>query len=92
MLFAGSHYGALQGLDKQETVKKFGKDQVAIWRRSFDIPPPPVDDASSHNPANDLKYREIPDAAKIRTESLKVLGEKKFFTVICVTIMFVIVL
>lgn len=65
------HYGALQGLDKQETVKKFGKDQVAIWRRSFDIPPPPVDENSSHNPANDAKYKEIPAAAAIRTESLK---------------------
>ena len=66
------HYGALQGLDKQETVAKFGKDQVAIWRRSFDIPPPPVDESSPHNPANDEKYKNIPSAAAIRTESLKV--------------------
>src|SRR3954467_2882683 len=37
------HYGALQGLDKAETAAKFGEDQVKIWRRSYDIPPPPLD-------------------------------------------------
>ena len=40
------HYGALQGLDKQETVDKYGKDQVLIWRRSYDIPPPDCDKSS----------------------------------------------
>ena len=47
------HYGALQGLDKQETVDKYGKDQVLIWRRSYDIPPPVVDRSSPHHPGND---------------------------------------
>jgi bisphosphoglycerate-dependent phosphoglycerate mutase family 1 len=42
------HYGDLQGLDKQETVDKYGKDQVLIWRRSYDVPPPTVDKTSPH--------------------------------------------
>lgn len=50
------HYGSLQGLDKQETVDKYGKDQVLIWRRSYDIPPPTVDPSSPHHPRNDPRY------------------------------------
>jgi 2,3-bisphosphoglycerate-dependent phosphoglycerate mutase len=50
------HYGNLQGLDKQETVDKYGKDQVLVWRRSYDIPPPTVDKSSPHHPANDPRY------------------------------------
>jgi 2,3-bisphosphoglycerate-dependent phosphoglycerate mutase len=50
------HYGALQGLDKQETVDKYGKDQVLVWRRSYDTPPPVVDKSSPHHPANDPRY------------------------------------
>lgn len=50
------HYGALQGLDKQQTVDKFGKDQVLIWRRSYDTPPPVVTTDSEHHPANDERY------------------------------------
>jgi 2,3-bisphosphoglycerate-dependent phosphoglycerate mutase len=50
------HYGDLQGLDKQETVDKYGKDQVLIWRRSYDVPPPTVDKSSPHHPANDPRY------------------------------------
>lgn len=50
------HYGNLQGLDKQETVDKYGKDQVLIWRRSYDIPPPAVDKNSEHHPSNDPRY------------------------------------
>jgi len=52
------HYGSLQGLDKQETVDKYGKDQVLIWRRSYDIPPPTVDTSSPHHPANDPRYAD----------------------------------
>lgn len=63
------HYGALQGLDKQETVDKYGKDQVLIWRRSYDVPPPIVDKSSPHHPANDERYAgaEFPEEF---TESL----------------------
>jgi 2,3-bisphosphoglycerate-dependent phosphoglycerate mutase len=48
----------VQGLDKQETVDKYGKDQVLIWRRSYDIPPPVVDTTSEHHPANDPRYAD----------------------------------
>ena len=64
------HYGALQGLDKQQTVDKFGIDQVNIWRRSYDVPPPACEDDSEHAPCNDPKYSSNPAASKIRTESL----------------------
>lgn len=50
------HYGGLQGLDKQETVDKYGKDQVLVWRRSYDVPPPTVDTSSEHHPTNDKRY------------------------------------
>lgn len=63
------HYGALQGLDKQETVDKYGKDQVLIWRRSYDIPPPVVDTSNEHHPSNEERYAgtEFPEEF---TESL----------------------
>ncbi|GMI52744.1 hypothetical protein ScalyP_jg7249 [Parmales sp. scaly parma] len=63
------HYGGLQGLDKQETVDKHGKDQVMIWRRSYDIPPPVVDLSSEYHPANDVRYAGI-DFDDEFTESL----------------------
>ena len=63
------HYGALQGLDKQATVDKYGKDQVLVWRRSYDVPPPPVDKTSEHHPANDPRYADF-DFPEEFTESL----------------------
>lgn len=66
------HYGALQGLDKQQTVTKFGKEQVLVWRRSYDIPPPPCDEGSPMLPVNDPKYTNIPETHGIKTESLAV--------------------
>ena len=53
------HYGALQGLDKQQTVDKYGKEQVLIWRRSYDVPPPALDKTSEHYPGNDPKYAKL---------------------------------
>eukprot|EP01034_Spumella_vulgaris_P025425 gene25425-31885_t len=70
------HYGGLQGMNKQETVDKYGKEQVLVWRRSYDIPPPPCDIASPSYPANDPKYAGIPEAAVIQTESLKTTLER----------------
>jgi 2,3-bisphosphoglycerate-dependent phosphoglycerate mutase len=64
------HYGALQGLDKQETVNKYGKEQVLVWRRSYDIPPPVVDTTSVHHPSNDPRYASHTFPAEF-TESLK---------------------
>jgi len=69
------HYGALQGLDKQQTVDKHGKDQVLIWRRSYDIPPPTVDKSSEHHPANDPRYTGH-DFPEDWTESLKTTLER----------------
>lgn len=59
----------MQGLDKQETVDKFGKEQVLIWRRSYDVPPPVVDKSSEHHPANDPRYADF-DFPEEFTESL----------------------
>jgi 2,3-bisphosphoglycerate-dependent phosphoglycerate mutase len=53
------HYGALQGLDKKETTLRHGAEQTMIWRRSFDVPPPPVDATSPEHPANDPRYRQL---------------------------------
>mmetsp|Transcript_33197 Transcript_33197/g.69865 ORF Transcript_33197/g.69865 Transcript_33197/m.69865 type:complete len:288 (-) Transcript_33197:163-1026(-) len=69
------HYGALQGLDKQQTVDKHGKEQVLVWRRSYDIPPPTVDRTSEHHPGNDPRYAEH-DFPDDWTESLKTTLER----------------
>jgi 2,3-bisphosphoglycerate-dependent phosphoglycerate mutase len=71
------HYGALQGLNKQETVDKHGKDQVLVWRRSYDIPPPALDTSSEHYPGNDRRYKNVPKEELPLTESLK-LTEDRF--------------
>ena len=56
------HYGALQGLDKKQTSELHGLDQVKLWRRSYDVPPPPVPVTSTEHPANDPRYdRLAPD-------------------------------
>jgi len=62
------HYGGLTGLNKQEMIEKVGADQVKIWRRSFDIAPPPLPDDSPYNVSRDRRYAgiDVPD-----TESLK---------------------
>jgi 2,3-bisphosphoglycerate-dependent phosphoglycerate mutase len=62
------HYGGLTGLDKAETAAKHGDDQVKIWRRSFDTPPPPIAAGSAFDPSNDRRYAGITVPA---TESLK---------------------
>jgi 2,3-bisphosphoglycerate-dependent phosphoglycerate mutase len=65
------HYGALQGQNKMEAVDKFGADQVKIWRRSYDMPPPPVDLSSPDYPKADRRYADVPDSDLPRSESLK---------------------
>ncbi len=54
------HYGALQGKDKAQTAAEFGADQLKVWRRSYDTPPPPVDLDSEHHPRHDPRYAAIP--------------------------------
>jgi len=65
------HYGGLQGLDKSETAAKHGEEQVKIWRRSYDIPPPPLDDSDPRHPANDRRYAGLAKSELPKTESLK---------------------
>jgi 2,3-bisphosphoglycerate-dependent phosphoglycerate mutase len=65
------HYGALQGLNKAETAAKFGEDQVRIWRRSYDIPPPPLDPSDPRYPGHDRRYAGLAGAALPLTECLK---------------------
>ncbi len=65
------HYGALQGLDKAETAAKFGEQQVKIWRRSYDIPPPPLERSDPRFPGNDARYRDLAPGELPVTECLK---------------------
>jgi 2,3-bisphosphoglycerate-dependent phosphoglycerate mutase len=65
------HYGSLAGLDKAETAAKYGLEQTNIWRRSYDIPPPPLAAADANNPANDRRYRSLTAAERPVTECLK---------------------
>ena len=68
------HYGALQGLNKAETAAKYGDEQVHIWRRSYDIPPPPLETDDERHPANDPRYAGIENLPG--TESLALTLER----------------
>ncbi|KAJ0412602.1 hypothetical protein ATCC90586_006969 [Pythium insidiosum] len=70
------HYGALTGLDKKETVDKHGKEQVMIWRRSYDIPPPQLDTSSEYYPGNDVRYQHLPKSDLPLSESLELTAER----------------
>ena len=65
------HYGALQGLNKAETAEKHGDDQVKIWRRSYDIPPPPLTADDERHPSRDSRYGALTSSELPLTESLK---------------------
>ena len=65
------HYGALTGLNKDEMIKKHGKKQVLIWRRSFDIPPPPMEKTNPNHPSKNKTYINIPTSKIPSSESLK---------------------
>ena len=64
------HYGALQGLDKKETTERHGAEQTKIWRRSYDVPPPPVELDSPEHPRNDPRYRLLAPDVLPATECL----------------------
>ena len=64
------HYGALQGKDKKETLATYGEEQFALWRRSFDVPPPPIDDTDKYSQAGDPRYADIPKNQLPKTECL----------------------
>ncbi len=65
------HYGALQGLNKAETADKFGEDQVKIWRRSYDIPPPVLTPNDPRFPGHDPRYKSLTKEELPLTECLK---------------------
>ncbi|GGD05903.1 phosphoglyceromutase [Nocardioides daphniae] len=64
------HYGALQGKDKKQTLEEFGEEQFMLWRRSFDIPPPPLADDDEFSQVGDARYADLGDELP-RTECLK---------------------
>ncbi|AVO41932.1 2,3-diphosphoglycerate-dependent phosphoglycerate mutase [Simplicispira suum] len=65
------HYGALQGLNKGETAKKYGDEQVLVWRRSYDTPPPALDASDERSERTDLRYAGLADGQVPLTECLK---------------------
>jgi 2,3-bisphosphoglycerate-dependent phosphoglycerate mutase len=64
------HYGALQGKDKKQTLETYGEEQFKLWRRSFDVPPPPIEDNDEYSQAGDPRYAEL-GAQMPKTECLK---------------------
>ena len=70
------HYGALQGLNKKETAERFGRDQVDLWRRSYAVPPPPLDLDHATHPRHDPRYRNLAPAVLPASECLKDVVER----------------
>jgi 2,3-bisphosphoglycerate-dependent phosphoglycerate mutase len=70
------HYGALQGLNKAETAEKHGEEQVLLWRRSYDIPPPELEKSDERYPGNDPAYRDVDEKDIPTTESLKLTVDR----------------
>jgi 2,3-bisphosphoglycerate-dependent phosphoglycerate mutase len=69
------HYGALQGKDKAQTLAQYGEEQFALWRRSFDVPPPAIDDNDEFSQAKDVRYADL-GALAPKTECLKDVIER----------------
>ena len=65
------HYGALQGLNKAETAAKYGEDQVLLWRRSYDVRPPFIEESDERHPSHDRRYAALSKEQKTPGESLK---------------------
>ncbi len=65
------HYGALQGLNKSETAKKYGDEKVLMWRRSYDIPPEALAETDPRHPIHEEKYKLLTAAERPATEALK---------------------
>ena len=70
------HYGGLQGLNKAETAARHGDEQVRVWRRSYDVPPPPLADDDPSHPRHDPRYRDVPPELLPGGESLKITLER----------------
>jgi 2,3-bisphosphoglycerate-dependent phosphoglycerate mutase len=65
------HYGALQGKDKKQTLAEFGEEQFMLWRRSYDVPPPPIADDDPFSQYGDPRYATLPPELRPRTECLR---------------------
>jgi 2,3-bisphosphoglycerate-dependent phosphoglycerate mutase len=65
------HYGALQGKDKKQTLQTYGEEQFMLWRRSYDVPPPPISDDDEFSQSGDARYAALPPELKPRSECLK---------------------
>src|SRR5437762_913154 len=65
------HYGGLQGLNKAETARKYGDEQVLVWRRSYDVPPPALEPGDPRSERADIRYRDVPNSQFPLTECLK---------------------
>ena len=70
------HYGALQGLGKKETAEKHGLEQVHVWRRSYDTPPPALAEEDERHPCHDRRYADVPEGQLPGAESLKMTLER----------------
>jgi 2,3-bisphosphoglycerate-dependent phosphoglycerate mutase len=70
------HYGALQGKDKKATLEEFGEEQFMLWRRSYDVPPPPIEGGSEWDNATDLRYAKLARDLVPATECLKDVVER----------------
>jgi 2,3-bisphosphoglycerate-dependent phosphoglycerate mutase len=70
------HYGALQGLDKSQMTAQHGQAQVKVWRRSYDVPPPPMKKSDPGHPKHDRRYADVPAKLLPSTESLKTTLER----------------
>jgi 2,3-bisphosphoglycerate-dependent phosphoglycerate mutase len=66
-----NHYGALQGRNKAQVLKEYGEQQLMLWRRSYDSPPPPLDTGAEYSQFADARYAALPPEARPRAESLK---------------------
>jgi 2,3-bisphosphoglycerate-dependent phosphoglycerate mutase len=64
------HYGALQGKNKKQTLEEYGEEQFMLWRRSYDVPPPPLDEDDEYSQFHDPRYAALPPDLKPRTECL----------------------
>jgi 2,3-bisphosphoglycerate-dependent phosphoglycerate mutase len=70
------HYGALQGLNKQQTAQKYGADQVKVWRRSYDVRPPDLELSDKRHPSHDVRYGQLPPEVLPSAECLKDVVER----------------
>jgi 2,3-bisphosphoglycerate-dependent phosphoglycerate mutase len=70
------HYGALQGKNKKQTLEQYGEEQFMLWRRSYDVPPPPIADDDEYSQVGEARYANLPPELQPRSECLKDVVER----------------